>query len=79
MKLIDSFYQDEGVSGALNYIFIAYDCEKKYNQKLDGDEFIRYMTVKYDELNELEYLGYIRGGNAKLALEKSKKYILKGR
>lgn len=79
MKLLDSFYQDEGVSAALNYIFLAYDCEKRYNQQLDNDEFIKYMTVKYDELFELERLGYIRGGNAKLALEKSKKYILKGR
>ena len=33
------------------------------------------MSFTYDELFELERLGYIRGGNAKLALEKSKKYI----
>lgn len=79
MKLIDSFYQDEGVSAAINYIFLAYNCEKKYTQQLDNDEFIKYMTIKYDELFELERLGYINGGNAKLALEKSKKYILKGR
>jgi len=77
--LMDSFYQDEGVSGALNYIFLANGCEKKYDQKLDKDEIVRYMTFNYQELFELEHLGYIRGGNAKLALEKSKKYVLKGR
>lgn len=77
--LMDSFYQDEGVSGALNYIFLANCCEKKYDQKLDKDEIVRYMTFNYQELFELEHLGYIRGGNAKLALEKSKKYVLKGR
>lgn len=77
--LMDSFYQDEGVSGALNYIFLANGCKKKYEQKLDKDEIVRYMTFNYYELFELERLGYIRGGNAKLALEKSKKYILKER
>lgn len=76
---MDSFYQDQGVSGALNHIFLARGCEKKYEQKLDKDEIIKYMTFNYEELFELERFGYIRGVNAKLALEKSKKYILKGR
>ena len=75
ITLIDSFYQDEGVSSALNHIFLAYGCEKKYKQKLDRDEVIRYMSFYYDELFELERLGYIMGGNAKLALEKSKRYV----
>ena len=77
--LMDSFYQDQGVSGALNYIYLAKYCEKKFEQKLDKDEIVRYMTFNYQELFELEHLGYIRGVNAKLALEKSKKYLLKGR
>lgn len=75
MILMDSFYQDEGVSSALNHIFLARGCEKKYRQELDRDEVVRYMIFSYDELFELEKLGYIMGGNAKLALEKSKKYI----
>lgn len=74
MKLIDSFYQDEGVSGALNHIFLAQGCEKKYNQELDKDEIVRYMKFNYEELFELESLGYIMGGNAKLALAKSRVY-----
>ena len=79
MKLIDSFYQDEGVSSALNHIFLAQGCEKKYEQQLDKDEIVRYMNFNYEELFELERLGYIRGGNAKLALAKSRKYIRKER
>lgn len=75
---IDSFYQDEGCSAALNRIFLAYDCRKTSNQKLDSDEIIKYMLFKYEELFELEHLGYIKGGNSKLALEKSKVYM-KGR
>ena len=71
---LDSFYQDEGVSSALNHIFLALDCEKKYDQELDKDEIIKYMTFNYDELFELEKMGYISGANTKLALEKSKVY-----
>lgn len=75
---IDSFYQDEGCSAALNHIYLALDCEKKYNQELDKDEIVKYMMFNYDELFELERLGYIKGCNSKLALEKSKVYM-KGR
>ena len=75
---LDSFYQDEGVSSALNHIFLALDCEKKYDQELDKDEIVKYMTFNYDELFELEKMGYISGCNTKLALEKSKVYM-KGR
>lgn len=75
---IDSFYQDEGCSAALNHIYLALDCEKKYDQELDKDEIIKYMMFNYDELFELEKMGYIKGVNSKLALEKSKVYM-KGR
>ena len=75
---LDSFYQDEGVSSALNHIFLALDCEKKFDQDLDKDEIIKYMTFNYEELFELEKIGYIKGCNTKLALEKSKTYM-KGR
>lgn len=72
---IDSFYQDEGCSSALNHIFIALNCQKISNQSLDEDEIIKYMLFSYEELLELESLGYIKGGNSKLALAKCKKYI----
>lgn len=75
---LDSFYQDEGVSSALNHIYLALDCEKKFNQELDKDEIVKYMMFNYEELFELEKLGYIKGCNTKLALEKSKTYM-KGR
>lgn len=75
---LDSFYQDEGCSSALNHIFLALNCKKTGEQSLDKDEIIKYMLFKYEELLELEQLGFIKGGNSKLALEKSKIY-LKGR
>lgn len=72
---MDSFYQDEGCSSALNRIFLALDCKKVSDQKLDKDEIVKYMLFKYEELFELERLGYIKGSNSKLALEKSKVYM----
>ena len=75
---IDSFYQDEGCSSALNRIFLALDCEKKFDQDLDKDEIVKYMVFNYEELFELENMGYIKGCNTKIALEKSKTYM-KGR
>lgn len=72
---IDSFYQDEGISSALNHIFVALNCEKQFDQELDKDEIVKYMTFNYEELLELEDMGYIKGCNTKLALAKSKKYI----
>ena len=75
IKEIDSFYQDEGCSAALNHLFIAKNCIKTEEQSLDEFELVKYMLFNYDELFELENLGYIKGGNAKLLLEKSKKYM----
>lgn len=75
---MDSFYQDEGCSSALNHLFIALDCKKICDQLLDKDEIVKYMLFSYEELFELERLGYIKGSNSKLALEKSKVYM-KGR
>lgn len=75
IKEIDAFYQDEGCSSAYNHIFIAYDCQKKYPQQLDKDELVKYMLFNYEELEELERLGYIKGANTKLTLAKAKTYI----
>ena len=71
---IDSFYQDEGCSAALNRIYLALNCERKFEQELDKDEIVKYMVFNYDELFELEQMGYIKGCNTKIALEKSKVY-----
>lgn len=72
---LDSYYQDEGVSAAYNHSFLAMDCEKKYDQKLDQNEIIKYMTFNYDELLELSSLGIISGANTKLTLSLIKKYF----
>lgn len=74
---LDSFYQDEGCSSALNRIYLATGCEKCFEQQLDKDEHIQYMLLDYEELLELERLGYIMGSNSKLALLRIEKYFRK--
>lgn len=73
--LLDSFYQDEGCSSALNHIFLALNARKEGEQKLDKDEIIKYMLFTYDEILQLERLGYTRGANTKLAITKVERYI----
>lgn len=76
---IAEFYQDQGCSRALNKAFIAYGCEKKYDQNLDEDEYIKYFKCTYDEALELMELGYITDSNSMLTLERSKQYIERGK
>ena len=69
------FYQDEGCSRALNRSFIAIDSEKIKGQHLDESEFIRYFECTFDEALELVQMGYIKGANSILTLEKAKQYL----
>lgn len=70
-----SFYQDQGCSEALNHYFIAPDCKKVSKQKLDKSEFIKYILVDKEELEELLNNGYITGLNSAYLIEKSKNYV----
>lgn len=72
---LDSFYQDEGCSCALNRIYLALDCEKKFQQELDKDEFVKCIEFTLDELLELEERGYIKGANSKIAILRMEKYF----
>ena len=75
IECIGSYYQDQGCSSALNYYFIAFDCEKKYEQNLDESEFIKYIEVDFNELNYLINNGYITSLNSAFTIEKAKQYI----
>lgn len=75
IKLLDSFYQDQGCSCAYNYNFLALRCKKLKKQNLDKDEIIRYFECTIDEAFELIDIGYINELQSKYTLEKSKKYI----
>ncbi len=75
MIKLGSFYQDQGCSAALNHYFLAKDCEKVSDQKLDEGEFVKYFICTYEEALELVEMNYIEGLNSAYALEKAKEYI----
>lgn len=76
-KLIEvaEFYQDDGIGAAYNKGFIALNCNKVANQKLDESEFIKYFECTIDELLELYERKYILDGGSQLVIEKSKEYL----
>lgn len=71
---VGSFYQDQGCSSAFNHYFIAFNCKKVSEQKLDSSEIIKYFLVDNDELNELLETGTITGLNSAYLIEKCKRY-----
>ncbi len=72
---LDAFYQDEGVSSAFNHSFLTINPVKVQEQDLDENEIIKYMTFTYDELLEIEKMGYLSGANTKLTLCRIKDYF----
>ena len=75
MKVIASFYQDQGCSSAYNYSILALGCKKIKGQKLDKDEYIRYFECSFDEALELVKNGYITDLQSQFTIEKAKSYI----
>lgn len=75
MKVLASFYQDQGCSSAYNYSILALGCKKIKGQKLDKDEYIRYFECGFDEALELVENGYITDLQSQFTIEKAKSYI----
>ena len=55
---------------------IAYNCEKNYSQNLSDDEYIKYDTFTFDEMEELINDNIINSGGTKLAFYKLTKILL---
>ena len=77
LELLGAYYQDQGCSGAYNFYYLVRNCKKVKEQNLDEGEFIKYILVTFDELEELMKKGYIKGLNSAYAIEKGKNYIKK--
>lgn len=71
-EYIKAFYQDQGISGALNHIFIFKNCQKVCNQNLDDGEFIKVVKCNFEDLDELINLNYIKDANSLLAISLEK-------
>ncbi|MCH5167191.1 MAG: NUDIX hydrolase [Erysipelotrichales bacterium] len=74
---LKSYYQDQGISGAHNTCFLALGCEKKYDQRLDRDEYIKYLECTFNDLVYLVNNGIINDANGIIAINEAKKYLRK--
>lgn len=74
---LTSYYQDQGCSAAYNHAYLALGCKKVSEQKLDHDEYIRFIEVNREEFEEIIKQNYIVDANSKLTLELSKNYLKK--
>ena len=77
MRLLASFYQDQGCSAAYNHSMLALGCKKIKEQNLDKDEIIRYFECSFDEAVELVERGYITDIQFQFTMEKAKPYVYK--
>lgn len=75
MRLLASFYQDQGCSAAYNHSMLALNCKKTKEQNLDKDEIIRYFECSFDEAVELVERGYITDIQSQFTIEKAKPYV----
>lgn len=67
IKLLDSYYSSLGIDSSLVYIFVAYDCERLYDQNLGNMEYINYEEFSLEEVWELINNNIINGVGNKLA------------
>ena len=68
LEELEFHYQDQGCSNAIIRTFVARDCEKKENQKLDPDEMLEPLEVTLDELIELFDSSVINDASSRLAI-----------
>ncbi len=73
--LLDEAYPMEGISSAKNYLFLALGSEQNRAQKLDESEIIRPFKCTFDEMLELDAMGYFKSLNSKLTIERAKQYL----
>lgn len=74
---LKSYYQDQGISGALNTCYLALGCEEKYPQKLDRDEYIKFLKINFSDLVYLVNHDYINDANGIIAINEAKRYLRK--
>ena len=65
--ILDSYYTQLGIDSGIVNIALANNCVKVSNQKFDDSEYINYMEVTFEEIEELIRLNYIKSAGNKLA------------
>ena len=74
-KFLGKFYQDHGISGACNEYYLATNCKKVTEQRLDSDEFVKQLEISIEDLFYLLDNGYIKGLNSAYIIEKARTYL----
>ena len=72
VKYLGKHYQDPGSIKEPVNVFVALDCVKKCEQKLDADEFIITLEIPKDQIKQLMDEGEIKDANTFIALAKSR-------
>ncbi|MEE3343360.1 MAG: NUDIX hydrolase [Bacilli bacterium] len=75
LNIIDEYYPSLGYSSEKISIILATNCEKVGEPKPDADEFIKYITVTFEEFKYLLDNNYILDATARLAYYKTIEYI----
>ena len=74
LTYLGGFYQDSGISGAFNQVFVADGLKKVSEQQLDSSEHIFRYICRFDEVEELINEGYVSDANSIIAYHKVKDY-----
>ena len=61
-------YQDQGCSGAVIKTFVAEDCRKKQDVRLDEDERLQYVEMSYEDIMNMIKSREINDANTKIAM-----------
>jgi ADP-ribose pyrophosphatase len=69
IEILREYYPDIGACSSMVTLAIADNCKKVADQHLDSDEFIEYIEVTFEEIEELLQNKYIVDGNTILAIE----------
>lgn len=74
MIYLGGHYQDPGISGAYNEVYLALNCILTNEQQLDKDEYIKRFICHFDELDDLVNIGYLNDANTLIAYYKTNEY-----
>lgn len=72
---LGEFDQDQGCSSAANVAYLALGCEKKLEQSLDRDEYIKYLECNFEDVLYLVDEGIIRDSNSLNTIHAAKKIL----
>ena len=74
LTYLGGFYQDSGISGAYNQVYVGEGLKQVSDQHLDSSEHIYKYICRFDEIKYLIDEGYISDANSLIAYNKVLEY-----